>query len=86
MPGQITTGEKIIEKHYLETVPASTFKKFWNGFMQGIGYGVGLSIGTALVIASLGFFVSKIDLVPILGSFLSKVLDFAINQSSNFTR
>lgn len=81
MADQITTGEKIIEKHYLEAIPASAWKKFWSGFLQGIGYGVGLSVGTALVLAAFAFIVSKADLVPVFGSYLSKVLDFAIHES-----
>lgn len=81
MADQITTGEKIIEKHYLEAAPTSAWKKFWSGFLQGIGYGVGLSIGTAFVLVTLAFIVSKANLVPVFGSFLSRVLDFAIHES-----
>ena len=64
---------KVIEKHYIE-VAENGRKKFIHGILGGIGYGIGLTLGTALVIAIVGYFVSKIDFVPIFGNFLSQVI------------
>ncbi|OGD97896.1 hypothetical protein A3A49_02750 [Candidatus Curtissbacteria bacterium RIFCSPLOWO2_01_FULL_38_11b] len=70
---------KTIEKYYIETT-ASLKKRLLLGITGGIGWGIGLTLGTAAVIVSLGFFVSKIDFVPILGQFLSDVIKESQNN------
>ncbi len=67
---------KVIEKHYIE-VEASGKKKFLHGLLSGVAYGIGLTLGTTIVIAIIGYFVSKVDFVPIFGTFLSKVITAA---------
>lgn len=65
--------QKIVEKYYIETT-ASFKRRLFLGIIGGIGWGVGLTLGTAAVIVTLGFFVSKIDFVPILGQFLADIV------------
>lgn len=67
---------KVIEKYYIE-VAASNKKKFVNGVFTGLGYGVGLTLGTSLFFLILGIFISKIDLEPLLGKFLADVVKAA---------
>lgn len=65
--------QKIVEKYYIETT--SSFKRrLLLGIIGGIGWGIGLTLGTAALVVALGFFVSKIDFVPILGQFLADVV------------
>ncbi len=64
---------KVIEKHYIE-IPTSSKKKFYNGLISGLGYGIGLTIGTSLFFILLGIFLSRVDLQSILGRFLSDVI------------
>lgn len=75
--------EKVVEKHYIEVSP-SGIKRFLLGLAGGLGWGVGLTIGTAAIIAILSFFASKIDFVPIFGQFLADVIQAA--QSNLKTR
>ena len=67
---------KIVEKHYIEVSP-SPLTKFLNGLIGGIGWGVGLTIGTGVLLYILTFVIAKIDFVPILGQFLADVIKSA---------
>ena len=69
-------NQKIVEKYYIE-VNAKPINRFFIGLVGGIGWGVGLTVGTGLVIYLLTFAISKIDLVPVFGSFLADVIQTA---------
>jgi len=64
---------KVIEKHYIE-VTASYRKRFLMGILQGLGWGIGITLATSLVIAIISYFVSRIDFVPVFGQFLNDVI------------
>ena len=68
--------ERIVEKHYLEVNPSAK-RRFFMSILGGLGTGIGLTLGTALVLAFVAFFVSKIDFVPIFGNFLAEVIKSA---------
>jgi hypothetical protein len=69
-------SRRIVEKYYIEVNP-SPFKKFLTGLLGGIGWGVGLTIGTGAIIYVLAFIVAKIDFVPVFGQFLADVIKSA---------
>lgn len=69
-------AQKVVEKYYIETSP-SILKRFFAGFLGGIGWGIGITVGTSVVLLGIGFFVSKVNFVPILGDFLAKVIESA---------
>ena len=64
---------KIIEKRYIE-INSSGKQRFFFGLLGGIGWGIGLTLGTAAIIVTMSFFASKINFVPILGQFLADVI------------
>ena len=66
-------NQKVVEKHYIE-VTASGRQKFLHGVLAGLGWGIGVTVGTALFLVLIGFIVSKIDFVPVLGKFLADVI------------
>ena len=67
-------NEKIVEKYYLE-INNSYFKKFLTGIVGGLGAGLGLTIGTALVL----YFVNLFDFVPVIGEFIAQISESAKN-------
>ena len=69
-------SRRIVEKYYIE-VNASSKQKFINGFLGGLGWGIGITVGTAIFIGILGIIVSKVDFVPIFGQFLAEVIKSA---------
>lgn len=72
----VETKSKLVEKYYIEVTPSAS-KRFIIGLIGGIGWGVGLTLGTGAVLTVLGFFAAKIDFVPILGQFLSEIIKSA---------
>lgn len=68
--------EKIIEKRYIEVNPSARLR-FLYGLLGGIGWGIGLSIGTTAILYLIGIFVSKINFIPVLGQFLAEVIKSA---------
>jgi hypothetical protein len=55
-------------------------------FLGGVVWGLGATIGVSLILAILGFFLSKINLVPIVGSFLSDVFHYILQNNHVITR
>lgn len=76
-------NQKVVEKYYIE-VSASAKKRFLIGLAGGIGWGIGLTIGTAAIIYMVGIIVSKVDFVPVFGKFAADVIKSA--QSNLTTR
>lgn len=64
---------KTVEKHYVE-VNQSTRKHFITGFMGGVGWAFGATIGTAVVAYIVSLLIRKVDLVPIFGQFIADVI------------
>lgn len=73
---QNKSAQKVVEKYYIE-VSQSGFKRFLWGFLGGLGWGVGITLGTSLLLVAIGFFVSKIDFVPIIGQFSADIIKAA---------
>lgn len=67
-----------------EKIPFEPSKKrlFLNNFLAGLAWGIGTSAGIAIGISLLVLIVSRIDLVPIIGSWLAQVFEFAITEVS----
>lgn len=72
-------NEKIIEKHYIEVNP-SGFRKFLHGLLGGLGWGIGITIGTTAIIVGLGYLVSRVDFVPVVGNYLNLVIEKSIQE------
>ena len=73
--------QNIIEKRYIE-VNSSSKQKFLQGMLGGLGWGIGITVGTAAILAILGLIVSKIDFIPIIGHFSAEVIK-AAHQNLN---
>lgn len=57
-----------------------------NNFLGGIAWGVGVTIGLTLFFAVLAFVSSHVNFVPIVGSFVSNVLNYVLTNGSQFSR
>lgn len=67
---------KVVEKHYIEVNPSAK-NKFFIGLLQGLGWGIGVTLGTAALIILIGYIATRIDWIPILGQFIQNVVDSA---------
>ncbi|MBI2421109.1 MAG: hypothetical protein HYV38_03425 [Candidatus Levybacteria bacterium] len=65
-----------------ERVERSKKEIMVNNFLGGIMWGIGVTLGLALLFGILGILVSRVDFVPIVGNFISSVIQFVINQNT----
>lgn len=66
-----------------EQVKRSRKEIFVNNFIGGIAWGIGVTFGLSLLIALLGFVATQVNLVPVVGGFVSEVIKFILNKNSN---
>lgn len=71
--------QKVVEKYYIEVNP-SGFKKFLHGLLGGLGWGIGLTLGTSILLIGIGFLVSRVNFVPVIGQFLADVIKSSQNS------
>jgi hypothetical protein len=58
---------------------------FINNLIGGLAWGIGATLGLALLIAILGFAAHYINFVPIIGGFVSQIIDFIIKENPKLT-
>lgn len=51
-----------------------------NNFIGGLFWGIGSALGAALLVTVLGIILTKINLVPLVGTFVSQVNTFVESQ------
>ena len=54
---------------------------FINNFLGGMAWGLGASVGVSLLFTLLGLLAAKVGVVPIVGSFVSSVLSFVLQNN-----
>ena len=61
-------------------------KILWNNFIAGIAWALGATVGLSFIIALLGILVQNLNLVPIVGTFASQVIDFVLKNNQSLQR
>lgn len=54
-----------------------------NNFLGGIAWSFGTVVGATVIVALFGLIIAKIDFVPIVGTFISRVIHFIALNNSN---
>lgn len=54
----------------------------WNNFVGGLFWGVGSALGAALLVTVLGVILTKVNVVPLVGTFVSEVNSFAAKHKA----
>lgn len=67
------------EKYNNVTLPKR--KIFFNNFLGGIAWAFGTFIGFIVIFLLLGTILTRVNLVPIVGNFLSQVVNEAVKNS-----
>lgn len=52
-----------------------------NNFVGGIVWGLGATIGVSVVLAILGFIFGQINLIPVVGDFVSKINEYVLQNN-----
>ena len=56
---------------------------FFNNLLGGIAWGLGATVGAAIILAVVGMILSKVNTVPVIGSYVENVLQYvAENQKT----
>ena len=53
---------------------------FYN-FLGGIAWSLGTLVGLGIIAAIIGFIVSRIDLIPVIGSWVTEIFKYVISHS-----
>lgn len=53
----------------------------FNNFLGGLAWGLGTTLGLSLVLAILGFFLSRVDFIPVIGDFISRILNVILSEN-----
>ena len=73
-----------MSSHKYDHVHHSKTRIITDNFLGGIAWGVGATIGLSIVLALLGLLGNAIGFVPIVGDFVSQVIDYINQNNSNF--
>lgn len=59
-----------------DTVKESRKELFFNNIIGGIGWGLGATVGAAIIVALAGIILAKVNTVPIIGNYVENVLEY----------
>lgn len=57
-----------------------------DNFIGGISWGLGATIGASIILTVLGIILSKINLIPIVGTFASQITNFVLQSNPNLIK
>jgi Domain of unknown function (DUF5665) len=55
----------------------------FNNFLGGIFWALGATVGLALIFTILAYIAKHINFVPVVGSFVSQIIDFVLKNNSH---
>lgn len=54
-----------------------------HNFLGGIAWGLGVTIGLSVVLAILGFIFSKVDFIPVIGGFITQIVNYVATSGNH---
>lgn len=54
---------------------------FLNNFLGGVAWSLGTLVGAVIIVGIIGFLLSKVNLVPLIGSWLAQIIQEAIPKN-----
>lgn len=54
---------------------------FLNNFLGGVAWSLGTLVGAAIIVGIIGFFLSRVNLIPLIGSWLAQIIQEAIPKN-----
>ena len=76
----------MIKKYEQVNTKLSLHEIIINNFIGGIAWALGATVGISIIFTILGIIAQQINLVPIVGSFVSHIIDFILATNSNFKK
>lgn len=57
-----------------------------DNFLGGIFWGLGATIGASIILTLMGFILSGINVIPVVGKFVSEVTTFVLQKNPNLIK
>jgi len=70
-----------MEKH--EQIHKTKREIILNNFLGGIAWGLGATLGVSLFFAIFAFILNKVNLIPVIGSFVSDITRYVLQNNPN---
>jgi hypothetical protein len=64
-------------------VNMSTWKIIRNNIIGGVSWGLGATIGVAIILTVLSLILRQINLIPVVGTFVSDIVNFVSQNNPN---
>jgi Na+-translocating ferredoxin:NAD+ oxidoreductase RnfA subunit len=61
-------------------------KIIFNNFIGGAAWALGATIGLSLILAILSLIANRVNVIPIIGSFVSQIIDFVLRTNSHLQK
>ena len=71
-------------KQKYENTSVSKKNLFINNFLGGVAWGLGATIGVALILTILGFIAQAVNPIPVIGTFISHLIDYVLQTNKHF--
>ncbi len=55
----------------------------WHNFIGGVAWGLGITVGAGIILTIGTFLISKLDYVPIVGTFVLNIIEFVQKNGPN---
>ena len=68
-----------MERH--EQIHKTRTQIFFNNFLGGIAWGLGATVGVSIFFAALALLLSKVNLIPFFGNFVSGILTYVLQSN-----
>lgn len=59
-------------------------KNILNNFVGGVSWGIGITLGATLLLAIIGYAISQINYIPIVGNFVVQIQEFVEENNQQF--
>lgn len=66
-----------------EQIHKSKRQIFFNNFLGGVAWGLGATVGVSIFFAIFAFVLNKINLIPIVGNFITGILKYILQNNPN---
>lgn len=70
-----------MERH--EQIHKTKLEIFFNNFLGGIAWALGVTVGLAVIVTILGLILKHINLIPFFGNFIGGIIEFIITKNPN---
>lgn len=73
-----------MERH--EQIHKNRLEIFLNNFLGGIAWGLGATVGVSIFFAIFAFLLSKINLIPFFGNFVSGIITYVLQSNPHLLK